>query len=80
MEKVLNANFIFWLFFTDSHGGFERRNQRRKPVEKYWVSTKLRHFLWHVFTCIFMTRLNFDSGFLHFAAADVVYLFSWATP
>ena len=27
-----------------------------------------------------MTRHDFDRGFLHFAAADVVYLFAWAAP
>ena len=72
-------NFQF-LFFTDSYGRFNEETRVENRLKKYRGITKLRHFLWHAFTCVFMTRHDFDRGFLHFAAADVVYLFAWAAP
>ena len=65
-------NFQF-LFSTNSYGGFHEETSVENRLKKYWGITKLRHFLWNAFTCKFMTRHDFDRGFLHFVAADVVY-------
>ena len=79
-ENVHNVKiFNFW-FFNDSYGGFSEEASVENRLKKYWSITKLRHFLWHAFICIFMTRHDFDRGFLHIAAAGVVYLFVWAAP
>ena len=79
-EKVHNVKIFKFCFSTDSYGGFNEEASIENRLKKYWVITKLWHFLWHAFACIFMTRHDFDRGFLHFAAADVVYLFAWAAP
>ena len=79
-EKVHNVKIFIFCFFTDSYGGFNEETSVENRLKKYRGITKLRHFLWHAFTSIFMTRHDFDRGFLHFAAADVVYLFAWAAP
>ena len=78
-EKVHVKIFNF-CFFIDSYGGFNEETSGENRLKKYSDITKLRDFLWHAFTCIFMTLHDFDRGFLHFAAADVVYLFAWAAP
>ena len=80
MGKGTQRQLFNFCFFTDSYGGFNEEISVDNRFKKYWGITKLRHYLWHTFTCIFMTHHDFDRGFLHFAAADVVYLFAWAAP
>ena len=79
-EKVHNVQSFSFCFFTDPYGGFKEETSVENRLKKYWGIAKLRHFLWHAFTCICMTRHDFDRGFLYFAAGDVVYLFAWAAP
>ena len=79
-KRYTTTKFSFFVFFTDSYVGFNEESSIENRLKKYWVITKLRRCLWHAFTCICMTRHDFNRGFLHFAAADVVYLFAWAAP
>ena len=78
-EKVHNVQIFSFCFLT-YYGGFNEETSVENRLKKNWGIVKLRHFLWHAFTCICMTRHDFDRGSLYFAAGDVVYLFAWAAP
>ena len=81
-EKVHNVKLYNFCFFTNSFGGFNEETSVENRLKKYRGITKLRHFLWHAFTCIFMTRHDFDRGFLHFVEKSlqmepVVDIWAW---
>ena len=55
-EKVHNVKIFNFCFFKDSYRGFHEETSVENRLKKDWGISKLRHFLWHAFTCIFMTR------------------------
>ena len=77
--RAQRQNFQF-LFFHGFLWRIYRRSLRRKPLEKILRHHKVTALFVTRFTSIIMTRHDFDRGFLHFAAVDVVYLFAWAAP